>query len=82
MYWVYIIRNEKGIYYKGSTSDINNRLIDHNNDKSRYTSGRGPWELVYFKQYETKTEALIEERRLKKLNVLSLERLLNNNSVV
>jgi putative endonuclease len=37
--------------------------------------------LVYFKEFETKTEALKEELRLKKLNVASIERLLSSFQV-
>ncbi len=32
----------------------------HNDNKSRYTSNKGPWEVVYSKGFETKKEALIE----------------------
>ncbi|WP_165355308.1 GIY-YIG nuclease family protein [Flavobacterium petrolei] len=53
-------------------------FFEHNNDLSRYTSRKSPWILVYFKEFETKTEALKEELRLKKLNVASIERLVSN----
>ena len=77
MYWVYILKNAEGIYYKGSTEDIERRLSEHNENKGRFTSGKGPWTLVYSKLFETKREALIEEKRLKKLNTRSLEKLIN-----
>ena len=76
MYWVYIIVNEAGIYYKGYTQDIEKRIIAHNNNESRFTSGKGPWKLVYCKSFETKSEALKEELRLKQLNKASIERLI------
>jgi putative endonuclease len=37
--------------------------------------------LVYFKEFETKTEALKEELGLKKLNVTSIERLVSSFQV-
>ncbi|MFV8360428.1 GIY-YIG nuclease family protein [Flavobacterium sp. LS1P3] len=81
MYFVYIIKNHQGLFYKGFTQDLGKRIFEHNNDLSRYTSGKSPWVLVYFKEFETKTEALKEELRLKKLNVTSIERLLSSFQV-
>ena len=79
MFYVYILYSEeKDIYYKGFTSDLEKRLEQHNANKSFYTSSKGLWKLVYSKSFETKTEALIEEKRLKKLNRASLERLILN----
>jgi putative endonuclease len=49
----------------------------HNSGKSPYTSRANDWHLVYFATFETKKEALIEEKRLKKLNVASIERIIS-----
>ena len=65
-------------YYKGFSEDITQRLLYHNENRSRYASNKGPWELVYSKVFETKKEALIEELRLKKLNRKSLEALIKD----
>ncbi|WP_281231002.1 GIY-YIG nuclease family protein [Flavobacterium gelatinilyticum] len=79
MFYVYIIYSKTfDVYYKGFSEDISQRLLYHNENKSRYTANKGPWELVYSKSFETKKEALIEELRLKKLNRKSLEALINN----
>ena len=77
MYWVYILKNQEGIYYKGYTTDLDKRLIEHNSDLSRYTSNKGPWLIVYSKIFENKKEALIEEKRIKRLNVKSIENLIS-----
>ena len=77
MYTIYIIENQSGIYYKGVTENLEKRLEEHNTNKSRFTSGKGPWVLVYFKNYPLKSEALIEEKRIKRLNHASLERLIS-----
>jgi len=74
MYWVYIIENASGIYYKGYTENLEKRINEHNSGESRYTSGKGPWKLVYSKSFSSKREALIEERRLKRLNAKSIKR--------
>jgi putative endonuclease len=46
MYWVYILKNQEGIYYKGYTTDLNKRLVEHNSGLSRYTSNKGPWFIL------------------------------------
>ena len=81
MHFVYIIKNHQGLFYKGYTQYLEKRIIEHNTNLSRYTSGKCLWVLVYFKEFETKTVALQEELRLKKLNVASIERLINNFQV-
>jgi putative endonuclease len=79
-YTIYIIQNEEGIFYKGFTTDIENRLIQHNSSLGKYTSSRGPWKLVYTKEYGSKREALIEEKRIKRLNKASLLKLIGENT--
>jgi len=77
MFYIYIIYSKAfDVYYKGFSEDIAQRLLYHNENRSRYTSNKGPWELVYSKAYETKKEALIEELRLKKLNRKSIQSLI------
>ena len=77
MYWVYILKNQEGIYYKGYTTDIEKRLDDHNAGLSRYTSNKGPWFIVYSRIFEDKKDALIEEKRIKRLNIKSIEKLIS-----
>ncbi|MBL0735918.1 GIY-YIG nuclease family protein [Flavobacterium sp. GN10] len=77
MFYVYIIYSKTfDVYYKGFSEDISQRLLYHNENRSRYTANKGPWKLVYSKAFETKKEALVEELRLKKLNRKSLEALI------
>jgi len=74
MYYTYIIYSTSAdVFYKGFSTEPMHRLCEHNNDLSHYTSGKGPWKLVYLKEFETKREALIDEKRLKKLNRRSIE---------
>ena len=68
MFYVYILFSKSfAIYYKGFTNDISKRIEYHNSGKSPYTSKTGDWEIVYMKAYETKKEALIEEKSFKKV---------------
>jgi putative endonuclease len=80
MFYVYIIYSKIcNVYYKGFTTDVDTRLQYHNEGKSPFTSKANDWILVYKLGFQTKREALIEEKRLKKLNVASILRLISNN---
>jgi len=66
-FYVYVIYSDhKNLFYKGSTSDIEKRMFEHNNDLGRYTAGKGPWKLLVLERYDSKREALIREKALKK----------------
>ncbi|MGQ3014202.1 MAG: GIY-YIG nuclease family protein [Flavobacteriales bacterium] len=83
MFFVYIIYSSaSGIYYKGVSEDPQRRLQQHNNNESRYTSGKGPREIVYIKSYFTKREALIAEKKLKKAGTDYLHRLIQEYKAV
>ncbi|MCE1201482.1 MAG: GIY-YIG nuclease family protein [Bacteroidia bacterium] len=80
--FVYIIYSDTfQEFYKGVTAYPQIRLREHNESKSRFTAGKGPWRLVYLKPYHTKREALIEEKRIKKLNRQSLLKLIGDNQI-
>ncbi len=79
-YFVYIIYSQAvDQFYKGVTKDINHRLFEHNNEHSRHTAGKGPWELIFLRKFHSKTEALVEERRIKRLNRHSLLLLIHSD---
>ncbi|WP_369327739.1 GIY-YIG nuclease family protein [Danxiaibacter flavus] len=73
MFNVYIIQSEiDNSFYKGYSENPAQRLTQHNNKESHYTSSKVPWRLVYVELMSSKREALIRERNLKKA---TLERL-------
>ncbi len=77
MFYVYIIYNQTlDIFYKGFTENLEKRIFEHQNGMSRFTSQNNDWVLTYSKSFQTKKEALIEEKRIKKLNRKSLELLI------
>jgi putative endonuclease len=79
MFYVYIIYSKDfDVFYKGFSENVAQRLLYHNENRSRYTSNKGIWILVYSKAFVTKKEALVEELRLKKLNRKSIEALIQN----
>ena len=69
IYFVYLLltkTNNKSISYVGYTKNLKERLKNHNSSKgAKFTRGRS-WELIYFKKYKSKKEALKEEWKLKK----------------
>ncbi|WP_369327738.1 GIY-YIG nuclease family protein [Danxiaibacter flavus] len=67
MFYIYIIQSEiDNSFYKGYSENPAQRLIQHNNKESHYTSSKVPWRLVYVELMPSKREALIRERNLKK----------------
>lgn len=68
MYYTYILKSKiKERYYIGHTSDLERRLRKHNEGHSRSTKAYIPWELVYWKEYNTKSEAMKRENCIKKM---------------
>jgi putative endonuclease len=65
MFWVYVLRNPQGRFYVGQTDDLRARLGQHNNGEARWTNGRGPWDLVYFEDFSSRSGAMKRERQLK-----------------
>ena len=67
MYYVYIIKSTvNSTIYCGYSSDLKQRIEDHNAGKSKYTSKFKPWKLVYYEAYTLRSDAIIRERKLKK----------------
>ena len=67
MYYTYIIYSAKlDRYYRGSTDNRAERLIDHNSGISKFTSKVSDWTLVYSEEYTTREEASFREREIKR----------------
>ena len=71
MYFAYVLENQKGNHYTGSTSDIDDRLEMHNDttlEKARFhrtTYKKGPWKLIFSKEFTTREDATRFEKFLK-----------------
>jgi putative endonuclease len=75
MYCVYIIKSLKNnSLYIGCTSDLKNRISQHNKGESTYTKKCTPWKLIYFEGYCSKADAYSREQSLK-LHAQGLRRL-------
>jgi putative endonuclease len=66
--FVYLLRCSDGTLYCGWSTDPQRRLHQHQaGTASRYTRGRLPVELVYSREFATRSEAMREEARIKRL---------------
>jgi len=69
MYYFYMIESlVDGDLYKGSTEDFQKRLLQHNSGESQFTKTKMPWRLVFVQKFDSKKDALIVEKRLKRCN--------------
>ncbi len=70
MCWmVYILKCADGSLYTGITTDLPHRIKAHETGKgARYTSGRGPFQLVHQEHYHNKAEAARREMAIKSLS--------------
>jgi putative endonuclease len=67
MYFVYILQSEKdGSFYAGQTADIEDRSQRHNEGRSKYTSLKRPWKLVYFEKFNTRAETIQRKKDIKR----------------
>ena len=76
-YFVYILYSaELDVFYKGFSTNVEKRLEYHLEGNHKFTSKVRDWKIVYTKDFGDKKSALIEEKRIKKLNRKSIEKLI------
>ena len=76
--FVYLLRCADGSLYCGWSTDPERRLRQHQaGTASRYTRRRLPVELVYTREFETRSEAMREEVRIKQLPAAEKRRIAN-----
>ncbi|MBU2633014.1 GIY-YIG nuclease family protein, partial [Patescibacteria group bacterium] len=65
-YCTYVLKSSKNNYiYIGSTQDLANRINLHNNGRVKSTKAYGPWIILEYKEFKSRSEAVICERFLK-----------------
>jgi len=65
-YYVYILRSVKNNdIYIGSTANFQKRLVLHNSGKVRSTKPYCPWVLLETRRFQSRGEAVLQERFLK-----------------
>ncbi|MDN3020006.1 GIY-YIG nuclease family protein [Paenibacillus sp. BSR1-1] len=68
-HYFYVLTCRDGSFYGGYTNNLERRLRLHNEGKgAKYTRGRGPLELTFYKEYDNKTDALRAEYYFKRLS--------------
>ncbi len=66
MFTVYVLYTKTyDKHYTGYSSNLEKRLISHNELGKGWTSKYGPWTLIYPKSFEIKSEAMEYEQWLK-----------------
>jgi putative endonuclease len=70
MCFTYILFSESiNKFYVGSCKDLKNRIERHGKDKSKFTGRTDDWQLVKYFEFQTKTEALKLELKIKKRGI-------------
>ena len=67
MFFVYVLTsNVKGLrFYVGMTSNIEQRLSEHNSGNTKSTKGYIPWQLFFYEEFQTGNDAREREKYLK-----------------
>ncbi|MEM6821734.1 MAG: GIY-YIG nuclease family protein [Verrucomicrobiota bacterium] len=65
-YRVYVIENPQKRRYIGISENVKRQLADHNEGLSRWTKGRGPWNIQWKSIELSLTEARKLENKMKK----------------
>ena len=78
MYYVYILKSMKdNKRYFGYTENIEHRLSEHNAGLVKSTRNRRPLRIIHIEEFESKKEALMREKELKKKKGKDSFRILN-----
>lgn len=67
-FYAYMLKCSDETIYSGYTTDLEQRLNVHNSGSgAKYTRARLPVNLVYYEEFESKSEAMKKEAAFKKL---------------
>jgi putative endonuclease len=64
MFYFYVLENQDGQLYFGSTNELKRRLGEHVTGKSFATKGSN-WKLIYYEAYAAESDARAREQRIK-----------------
>jgi putative endonuclease len=65
MWYLYILNCDNDYFYVGITTDLNNRLQQHQNGRSKFTKRFGKITLVYTEKLEERKDAVTREKEIK-----------------
>jgi putative endonuclease len=80
-YYVYVILCKDNSFYTGYTKDLDSRMRLHMNGRgARYTRMHRPRKLVYVEKFNSRSEAMRKEKRVKTLNHRQKLELINSQT--
>ena len=65
MYTVYILQDSSGLLYKGMTDNLNRRLIEHRQGKTKTTKKMSDIIVIHTEKFKTRAEARQREKYFK-----------------
>jgi len=66
MFYAYVLKSENHDYfYKGHCQDLEKRLAQHNSGMTISIRPYIPFEIVYFEEFESESEAILREKYFK-----------------
>jgi putative endonuclease len=78
--FLYILQCSDGSYYVGTTNDLEQRLLAHNEGRAAvYTTIRLPVRLVYSEEHNSIEKALARERQIKRWTRAKKEALISGS---
>ena len=79
--YTYILECSDGSFYTGSTSNLELRLLQHQNGEgSNYTKKRLPIKLIYFEEFQNIDEAFYREKQIQGWSHKKKEALINGKN--
>ena len=80
-YYTYVLLTKDNTLYCGYTDDVEKRFEDHKSGKgAKYTRAHKPDKILYTACFDTKSEAMKEEYRIKNLSREEKLEFINLNS--
>jgi len=68
-YYVYILYSKSlDSFYKGQTNDLSDRIYRHNLKRENATKNGAPWALIWSTSKNSRSDAVVLERKLKNLS--------------
>lgn len=64
-FYTYVLQSEFSGLYIGQTNNLINRLNRHNGGRNKYTKNKGPWKMIFSKEFISRSESLALEKQLK-----------------
>ena len=79
---VYILfSSTKNKFYIGYTSELEERIIRHNQKSKGFTGNTNDWKIDYTETFLTKTEAIAREKQIKSWKSrIKIQELISNNN--